>query len=157
MACFKTDAHSHPLKWTYRERHVGLYATWAFLWFGFPAPTSSIDLNLNSDNTCKVTPMIELLLKKAFLIRNVFWVPGGWARGIKNICARENRMKPLENTISWYQTYPHIFPPTGVCFSSEATKNIINDRCSTRTINRHNLQAKYYTNILMKLWLKTWL
>ena len=31
-SCLLTDAHSHLLVWTYRERRVGLYATWAFLW-----------------------------------------------------------------------------------------------------------------------------
>ena len=52
----QTDAHIHILVRTYLERRVGLCATWAFLWFGFPAPALSIDLNSNSDKTYKVTP-----------------------------------------------------------------------------------------------------
>ena len=119
----QTDARSHILVRTYLERRVGLCSTWAFLWFGFPAPALSIDLNSNSDKTYKVTPMIKSRIKSlqttqtAFLIRNAIWVSGGGGGDVQNIFVQgsvqgENRMKPLVRT-SFLGTRPSGLPSPG--------------------------------------------
>ena len=115
----KTDAHSHLLESTYRERCDG-FACNVSISVSFPAPTSSIDLNSNNDKTYKVTPMIESLRTTQSITPldcNAFWVSGRRRRrGMKNnrtrIRARENRMKPLLRT-SFLGTRPSCLPSPG--------------------------------------------
>ena len=101
-ACSKTDAHSHRLVW---KRRVGLYATWTFLWFGFPAPASLIDWTdrQNSDKTYKATPMIESLrtTQIAFLIRSAFQVSEG--------CGGEVQRLFVQGKIVWNHLWEHRF------------------------------------------------
>ena len=113
----KTDAHSHLLESTYRERCDG-FACNESISVSFPAPTSSTDLNSNNDKTYKVTTTIESLRTTqsiTLLDCNAFWVSGRRRRrGMKNnrtrIRARENRMKPLLRT-SFLGTRPSCLPP----------------------------------------------
>ena len=112
----KPDAHSHLLVWTYRERRVGLYATWAFLWVSQRQHHQvTFVFNSNNDKTYKVTPMIESLRTTQIAFFK-FATPsgflGGRRRGTKSIRARENPMKPFVRT-SFLGTRPSCLPSPG--------------------------------------------
>ena len=160
----ETYAHSCLLVWTYRERRVGLYATWAFLWFAFPARTSSISLNSNSDKTSKVTPIIKSLqtTQIAFLIRNVFWVFWGskgeikiYIYSCKRRCKGKSYETTCENIVPRYQTL--CLPSPGSTFFC-IDDRIYNWACfmggSPVITHARNLHVKTWTLALLLFVLK---
>ena len=105
------DAHSHLLVWTYRERRVGLYATWAFLWV---SQRQHHLTDLNSNNKTRTTQI-------AFFR---FATPCGFFRGSKDEVQKVSlqgfmQKKILwnhccENIVSRYQTLVSSFPREAV-------------------------------------------
>ena len=114
----KPDAHSHLLVWTYRERRVGLYATWAFLWV---SQRQHHLTDLNSNNKKIIIKNYDRIasnnVNSLHQVRNALWVfQGERRRGTKSIRARlgarKNHMKPFLRT-SFLGTRPSCLPSPG--------------------------------------------
>ena len=112
----KPDAHSHLLVWTYSQRRVGLYATWAFLWVS-QRQNHQTDLNSNNKKNYRVTPTIESLRTKQIASgsqRLVGFSGGAETRykkyPCKGSCKRKSYETICENIVSRYQTFVSSLP-----------------------------------------------
>ena len=112
----KPDAHSHLLVWTYSQRRVGLYATWAFLWVS-QRQHHLTDLNSNNKTNYRVTPMIESLRTTQIASgsqRLVGFSGGAETRykkyPCKGSCKRKSYETICENIVSRYQTLVSSLP-----------------------------------------------
>ena len=113
----KPDAHSHLLVWTYSQRRVGLYATWAFLWVS-QRQHNLTDLNSNNKK------IIEWLLwsnrfeqrkqPSSGSQRLVGFSGGAETRykkyPCKGSCKRKSYETICENIVSRYQTLVSSLP-----------------------------------------------
>ena len=131
----KPDAHSHLLVWTYRERRVGLYATWAFLWVSQRQHHQvTFVFNSNNDKTYKVTPMIESLRTTQIAFFR-FATPCGFPRvggdEVQKVFVQESGQEKIIWNHLWEHRFsvpdPRVFPPPGGRFSAQTTENRIYD------------------------------
>ena len=125
----KPDAHSHLLVWTHRERRVGLYATWAFLWVS-QRQHHLTDLNSNNKKNYRVTPMIESLRTTQIAFFK-FATLCGFFRGSTDEVQKVSVQGLVQEKIIWNHLWEHrfsvpdpsVFPPPGGRFSPQTSES----------------------------------
>ena len=129
----KPDAHSHLLVWTHRERRVGLYATWAFLW------VSQRQHHLNF----RATPMIESLRTTQIAFFR-FATPCGFFRGSGDEVQKVSVYGSVQEKLIWNHLWEHrfsvpdprAFPPPETTFRHRRPKaHFMTGRTGSPVIN----------------------